>query len=88
MFKVGQTERLVYERVTGLKRVNSMLSTLYNFCSEGAFSENAKTVSLIGASPEEIIIEKEDELVENIKAQVMLEHLSWISTCINLQGCP
>ena len=38
-FKVGAEERLVYQRVSNLRRVAVNHSILYNFSSEGAFTE-------------------------------------------------
>jgi len=46
-FKVGQTERVVYQKVAGLKRIAGMHSLLYQFCSEGAFYDYDAPVSLI-----------------------------------------
>ena len=88
VFKVGQTERLVYEKVSGLKRVNTLQSLLYNFSSEGAYCEHESPVSLVGAAPEETIVNDAASILQNIRAQIMLDHLNWISSCINLQGCP
>jgi len=48
-FKVGQNERLIYEKVAGMKSINVLLSILYNFSSEGAFSDIQTPVNLIGA---------------------------------------
>lgn len=39
MFKVGATERIIYEKVAGLKTVNVPQSLLYNFSSEGAYPD-------------------------------------------------
>jgi hypothetical protein len=39
VFKVGSTERMIYEKVAGLRKVNMMHSILYSFCSEGSFPE-------------------------------------------------
>ncbi len=40
LYKVGQTERVVYEKVAGMKRVNVLQSIMYNFSSEGAYSDS------------------------------------------------
>jgi hypothetical protein len=45
-FKVGQTERVIYQKVSGLRRINVNHSILYNFCSEGAFSNLGVPVTL------------------------------------------
>lgn len=45
-FKVGHGERMVYEKVTGLKRAAVNQSILYNFSSEGAFVKNGVPVGL------------------------------------------
>ena len=45
-FKVGLNERIVYEKVAGLKRSNINHSILYNFCSEGAFSDKNIPITL------------------------------------------
>ena len=63
IFKVGQTERLVYEKVSGLKRVNTLQSILYNLSSEGAYSDHDSPISLIGASPEEISIKNSGSIL-------------------------
>jgi len=47
-FKPGRTERVVYERVNGMRKVNSIVSSLYNFSNEGPFPETA--VCLYGPS--------------------------------------
>lgn len=39
-FKLGKTERIVYQRINGMKKVNAVLSILYNFSSQGAFPES------------------------------------------------
>lgn len=54
-FKVGATERLVYEKLAGMKRVNMLQSIMYNFSSEGAFME--KPLALIGPDPNHVIID-------------------------------
>lgn len=36
-YKIGETERVIYQKINGLKKVNVMLSILYNFSSEGVF---------------------------------------------------
>ena len=41
LFKIGQTERVVYEKVAGLKKINSLQSIMYNFSSEGAYADSA-----------------------------------------------
>jgi hypothetical protein len=46
-FRVGQTERLIYEKVGGLKACNLSHSILYNFGSEGVFAESEAAVGLI-----------------------------------------
>lgn len=56
MFKVGQTERMVYEKVGGLKMHNVVQSLLYNFSSEGAFSEIGLPIALVGPTAKEIEI--------------------------------
>lgn len=70
MFKVGQTERIVYEKIAGLKQVNVLQSLLYNFSSEGAFCDLGIPIKLIGASVEEVNIgaDKIDLLSDNIRA--------------------
>lgn len=50
MFKVGAEERVVYQRVSHLKRISVNQSTLYNFCSEGAFEELGVPVTLFKPS--------------------------------------
>lgn len=55
-FKVGATERMVYEKVGGLKKHNVPQSLLYNFSSEGAFSNIGLPIALVGPSPEDILI--------------------------------
>ena len=50
-FKVGAEERVVYERVSNLKRVSINHSLLYSFCSEGAFSEFEIPVTLYRPTP-------------------------------------
>ena len=54
-FKVGQGERVIYERVAGLKRVNINHSILYNFCSEGAFPQLGLPISLFVPTPEQSV---------------------------------
>ena len=53
LFKVGQSERVVYEKVAGLKRTNGLLSILYNFSSEGAYSDLEMPVRLLGATADQ-----------------------------------
>jgi hypothetical protein len=36
-FKVGETERVIYRKVNGLKTVDFALSAMYNFGKDGAF---------------------------------------------------
>ena len=38
-FRVGAEERVVYEKVSGLKRTSVAQSMIYNFSSEGAFTD-------------------------------------------------
>lgn len=77
-FKVGQTERVVYQRVSGLKRVNANHSILYNFCSEGAFSDLGLPVTLCLPSADESVrmlaatLKKEDIITAKIFANVKL----------------
>ena len=52
----------MYEKVAGLKKVNILQSTLYNFCSEGVFSQLEIPVGLVGARPDDIAIENLDEV--------------------------
>ena len=52
-FKVGQSQRIIYERVTGLKLPNINQSILYNFSSEGAFSDMGIPVTLFTPPVEE-----------------------------------
>ena len=52
-FKVGQSQRIIYERVTGLKLPNINQSILYNFSSEGAFSDLGIPVTLFTPPVEE-----------------------------------
>lgn len=83
-FKVGQTERLVYEKVAGMKRVNMLQSIMYNFSSEGAFFESEKPVALIGPDPNSVYIENLTEVSQNIKMQLLLEKLSWTADCLDV----
>ena len=53
VFKVGAEQRLVYERVNNLKRVSVNHSLMYNFSSEGAFTELNIPVSLFGPAHKE-----------------------------------
>lgn len=55
MFKVGAEERVVYQRVSHLKRISVNQSTLYNFCSEGAFAELGAPVTLFKPSHDQSI---------------------------------
>lgn len=48
LYKVGKTERLIYERVNGLKKPNTIMSTLYQFSTEGAFPSTP--IALYGPS--------------------------------------
>ena len=54
LFKIGQTERIVYEKVAGLKRINSLQSIMYNFSSEGAYADSKAIFQLVGPAAEEI----------------------------------
>jgi len=68
LFKVGQTERIVYEKIAGLKRININQSIMYNFSSEGAYSDSDIQFSLIGPRPDEIYLSDVDNMRENIRA--------------------
>jgi len=52
-YKEGKTERVIYERVNGMRKINSILSTLYNFSSNGPFPETP--LKLYGPSAAEAI---------------------------------
>ncbi len=64
-FQVGATERLVYEKVSGMKRVNMPQSIMYNFSSEGAFPQ--KPIGLIGPDPNHVIVSNLPAVTQNIK---------------------
>ena len=68
----------MYEKVAGLKKVNILQSTLYNFCSEGVFSQLEIPVGLVGARPDDIAIENLDEVSKNVTAQILLEKIKWV----------
>ena len=85
---MGQQERLIYEKVAGLKKVNVGLSVLYNFSSEGAFSESQVPVVLVGARPEEVRMQNVQEVYSNVKAQVRLDQIRWLAECVAYEGCP
>lgn len=97
-FKVGAVERAVYEKVGGMKRINAIQSILYNFSSEGAFGHLGLPLSCYGLSPQEgaVLLAKQASLkkqepldvVENVKAQVLLSKLFWISEVVKFEGCP
>jgi hypothetical protein len=88
LFKVGQTERIVYEKVAGLKRANILQSIMYNFSSEGAYSDSSAIFQLIGPTPDEIALEDVELISQNVRAQVLLDRLGWLSDCIGSGGCP
>ena len=84
-FKVGQTERIVYQKVSGMKRPNALLSILYNFSSEGAFTPMQMPIGLIGATPDDIHFgQEQEEIVQNVKMQILLDRLSWLSDSVVL----
>lgn len=98
-FKVGAEARLVYEKVSGLKRVSINQSTLYNFCSEGVFSQLQIPVTLYRPSiGDSVRIAKEqmsrssihvDDLLRNVQAQILLDRLEWIgSEVLRSRACP
>ena len=86
-FKVGQAERLVYEKIAGLKKVNILQSALYNFCSEGVFSQLEIPVGLIGARPDDVAVENLADVSQNVRAQILLEKIRWVLDSIDHQGC-
>ena len=72
-FKVGQTERLIYEKVGGLKQCNLSHSILYNFGSEGVFAEVGAPVGLINPSFSQLA----HGIMKSLKEKEMsLEYLS------------
>lgn len=61
---------------------------MYNFSSEGAYSDTNATFTLIGPTPDEIEFTDVHLIRENIKAQILLDRLSWVADCIGFGGCP
>jgi hypothetical protein len=53
-WKVGSSERIVYEKVAGLKRANTLQSIIYNFSSEGGLGGRNIPLYLVGASASQI----------------------------------
>ena len=88
---------MIYQKIAGLKRVNINHSILYNFCSEGAFSDLDMPISLFVPRPEHSVnflsnyltkrgIEVKDVLA-NLKIQLLVDRLYWISDSVRLEGC-
>ena len=73
-------------------------SILYNFSSEGAFSELEIPVTLYTPPVDESVqalnhqINAAESSIEklhgNIELQILLEKLNYISEVVNIQGCP
>jgi len=54
-FRVGAEARMVYEKVSHLKRISVNHSMIYNFSSEGAFTDMGIPVTLFKTTPDESI---------------------------------
>ena len=59
---------------------------MYNFSSEGAFPY--KPIALIGPDPNFVVVDKLQEASQNIRMQILLEKLAWVSDCTDMKGCP
>ena len=71
-WKVGSTERIVYEKVAGLKRPSVLQSVLYNFSSEGGLGRSDVPIHLVGATPKQLGCVP-DACVSNIRAQILVD---------------
>lgn len=61
---------------------------MYNFSSEGAYSDSDAIFQLVGPTPEEIELQDVQLFSQNVKSQILLDRLSWLTDCIDTGGCP
>ena len=97
-FRIGTEARVVYEKVSHIKRISVNHSLIYNFSSDGVFSQLGIPVSLFRPTPDESIsllghelakagLEEKD-LLRNLQAQLFIDRLHWIRDVLKYNGCP
>ena len=90
-FKMSRAERAVLERVHGMKKINTVYSTLLGFSSQGYLSETG--VGLYGPSVNHQIQAlaahgSADKVYEQAQAAILLDRLNWISELVDIEHCP
>lgn len=90
-FKLSRAENAVEERVHGMKRINTVYSTLLSFSSQGYFGETK--VGLYSPTVNQQIQalsshNHNDKLYEQARTAILLDRLNWISELVDNEYCP
>eukprot|EP00347_Sterkiella_histriomuscorum_P018112 403346740 len=96
-FKIGETERVIYQKVNKLRTPNAQLSILYAKTSDSEVQLNSKIGLIIPDIKWNIeqaykhLIDRNktvDKYFNNLKYQIMLDQFEWASDLTQQKACP